>query len=274
MRFIATLFAVALGHRINTAGNPTNVQSDLLANHDQFLTTQVGSGRMTSWTGETTLSIVKVRRLGGFMRIPYWEMYKGTTKSTNLEGMEQQFTWKSWFNPVARARNSVRQGNKNGPTVNRVHYNQLRRKHARVRAFITEAGNRGKTYYTMSLLGKYLGGKSRESGETGHHFNKRTNAYNMGVGKCSGNMAITKACKGRLYTAKAFNGAYSVQVFKGDTMVAEATLADSKLSTADRYILGEKKRFDVKINSGQDNMAVAEFLAFIVDIEEYAMLAR
>jgi hypothetical protein len=273
MRLIATLFAAALGHRINTAG-PTNVQSDLLKDHDQFLTAQVGSGRMTSWTGETTLSIVKVRRLGGFMRWPYWEMYKGTTKSTNLEGMEQQFTWKSWFNPVAKARNSVRQGNKDGPTVNRVHYNQLRRKNARVRAFITEAGNRGKTYYTMSLLGKYLGGKSRETGETGHHFNKRTNAYNMGVGKCSGNLASTKACKGRLYTAKAFNGAYSVQVFKGDDMVAESTLADSKLSTADRYIIGEKKRFDVKINSGQDNLAVAEFLAFIVDIEEYIMLAR
>ena len=73
-------------YRINTAGNPTNVQSDLLSDHNQFLTAQVGSGRMTSWTGDTTLSIVKVRRLGGFMRIPYWEMYKGTTKSTNLEG--------------------------------------------------------------------------------------------------------------------------------------------------------------------------------------------
>lgn len=273
MKFLATLFVAALGHRVNSV-YPVNTESELLKDHESFMKAPAGSGHMTSWTGETTMSIVKVRRLGGFMRFPYWEMYKGTTKSTNLEGMEQQFTWKSWFNPYARSRSSVRQGDKHGPTINRVHFNQLRRKHARARAFITKAGDRSKTFYTMSLLGKRLGGKSKESKDTGAHFNTRTNAYNMAVGKCNGKLTETKTCKGRLYTAKAFNYGYQIQVFKDQNVVAEATLADTPMNMVDKYLIGEKKRFDVTIKAGQDNMAVAEFLAFIADLEENLLIHR
>merc|ERR1719498_1109603 len=112
-----------------------------------------------------------------------------------------------------------------------------------------------------------------EKKQTGTHRNGRTNLYNMGVGKCSGNMKAGGACKGRLYTAKAFNFGYKIQVFKGDDMVAEAEVADTERNFADKYILGEKKRFDVTIKPGQDNMAVTEFIGFIADIEEYSVFS-
>lgn len=268
MKLLATLFALALGHRMNSVG-PENDRSNLLSGHEAFMKAEVGAGKMTSWTGASSISVVKVRRLGGFARAPYWEIYKGNNNGASLEGKPASFTWKSWFNPIAKSRNSVREGDKHGNTINRIHYNQLRRLNARARAFITTPGKRSETFYTMSLLGQL--GKWKETSQTGHHFNGRTSRYNMGVGKCSGSWSGS-TCKGRLYTGKAFNFGYKIHIFKGEKLVASAELADTKGTLIDKYIIGEKKRFEVNIEAGQDNMAVAEFVGFIADLEEYVWL--
>lgn len=276
MKLFVALFATALGSRVDIsahAAGPTNELSSLRSDYDTFMQSPAGSGRMTSWTGDSTAAIVKTRRIHALIgHSPNWEVHKGATTSTVLAGMQPTFYWKSWFNPIANARRSVREGGKEGPTVNRIHYNQIRRARALVRAFITTPGNRKQTYYTMSRLGskRHLSnGVMTEKKQTGTYRNGRTNLYNMGVGKCSGNMKTHGSCKGRLYTAKAFNFGYKIQVFKGDDMVAESEVADSDRSFADKYILGEKKRYDVKIKPGQDNMAVTEFIGFIADLEEW-----
>lgn len=281
MKLFAALFATALGSRVDisahVADRPVNELSSMRTAYDTFMSSPAGSGRMTAWTGDATAAIVKTRRIHAYIaHSPNWEIHKGVTPSTDLEGQQPSFYWKSWFNPIANARRSVREGGKDGPTVNRIHYNQIRRARALVRAFITTPNNRGQTYYTMSRLGtkRFLSnGGMTEKKDTDHYRNGRTNLYNMGVGKCSGNMKKAGACKGRLYTAKAFNFGYKIHVFKGDDLVAEAEVADSDRNFADKYILGEKKRFDVKIKPGQDNMAVTEFIGFIADIEEYAVFS-
>lgn len=280
MKFLATLFAVAFGHRINSdavASLSDNPKSALLKSHEDFMDQAVGSGRMTSWTGDSTLAFVKIRRWGGaFARDPCWELYKDASRAKNLANTDLQdtksdFFWQSWLNPFANSHRSIREGgDKKGPTINRIHYNQFRRKNARMRAFITTPKNRRETFYTMSSLGWF--GKRKETKETGHHFNVRSNKYNMGVGKCSGNMKETKRCKGRLYTGKAFNFGYQIQVFKKDKIVAEATLADTPTGFKDKFFIGEKKRYDVKISAGQDNMGVVEFVGFIADLEEHILM--
>jgi len=280
MKLFAALFATTLGSRVDInahVAGPTNELSSLRSDYDTFMQSPAGSGGMTAWTGDATAALVKTRRIHGVIaHSPNWEIHKGATTSTDLQGMKSTFYWKSWFNPIANARRSVREGGKEGPTVNRIHYNQIRRARALVLAFITTPGNRKQTYYTMSRLGtkRTLSiGKHTETKQTGVHQNGRTNLYNMGVGKCSGNMKSSNSCKGRLYTAKAFNFGYKIHIFKGDELVAEAEVADSKRNFVDKYILGEKKRFDVKIKPGQDNMAVTEFVGFIADIEEYAVFS-
>lgn len=266
MKLLAALFAVALGNRMNVSiHGPTNELSTLRSSYDTFMQAPVGSGRMTSWTGPATFSIQKKRRIhGAILHSPYWEIFKGD---------DLAFTWKSWYNPVANARRSVREGDKTGKTVNRVHYNQVRRLRARARAFMTTPGNRGQTYYTMSLLGWF--GKHKENSEE-WLFKVRENQYNLAVGKCSGSLTINNKCKGQLYTAKAYNFGYEIKVMKGDQEVAVAKLADQPAGglgkqIVDNLILGEKKKYDVTVQSGQDNMAIAEFIGFMVDLEEYGL---
>lgn len=270
MKVLATLFALALGHRMNTI-NPTNDLSPSRNDHETFMSKEVGQGRLTSWSGQENIAIVQVRRLGGaFFHFPYWEIVKGVNKGQSVEGKPVSLTWKSWNNPLAKARNSVREGDRKGKTVNRVHYNQLRRKHGRARAFITTPGKRSETYYTMSLLGWF--GSTREKSETGHFKNGRTNMYNMGVGKCNGKFTNSD-CKGRLYTAKAFNFGYKIHVFKGEKLVGEAEMFDTQTNLIDKYIIGEKRRYDATLQAGQDNLALSEFMVFIADIERFVLWA-
>jgi len=267
MKLLLALFSVVASHRMNTLQaadgvNDLAVGRFALANFEDFM--QDESATMTKWTGETTLTFEKRRKFG---RIPWYNIHEGAGKS---KGDRPMMTWKSWFNPYANARRSVR--NAEGQTINRVHSNQFRRAKARMRSFITKPGRRSQTFYTMSWLGSMLGGKHAEKAQTGHHFpTRRTNAYNMGKGKCSGSMK-NKRCKGRLYTAKAFNGGYEIVVYKGQTVVATAKMMDLPTTLMDKYILGEKTHYAVKIEAGQDNLAITEFMTWISETETFALL--
>lgn len=278
MKLLAALCAVALGSRVDVnVHGPGNEESNLRLSYDTFMGAKLGEGKMTPWTGAESFTVLKRRRINAAIGMPpYWEIHKGASPKSELDKDKSDFTWKSWWNPLAPmgARRSVRQGTKKGPTVNRIHYNQLRRLRARVRAFVVNPGNRGQTYYTMSLLGWF--GKIKDT-EKELFFKQRIHFYNMGVGKCSGSFKVNQKCKGQLYQARAYNFGYEVKIFKNDKEVASAVLEDSAPGSygkqyIDNYWIGEKKRYNVKVEAGQDNMAVAEFIGFIVDLEEYSLV--
>lgn len=265
MKLLLALFSVVASHRTNTLETigPVNQLAAgrfALTNFDNFM--QDESATMTKWTGETTLTFEKRRKFG---MIPWYNIHEGAGKS---KGDRPMMTWKSWFNPYANSRRSVR--NAEGQTINRVHSDQIRLStRARMRSFITMPGKRSQTFYTMSWLGSMMLGKHKEKKETGLHFPKgRTTAYHMGKGMCRGNMK-NKRCKGRLYTGKAFSRGYEIVVFKGQTAVATAKMMDLPMTKTDKYLLGEKVHYAVKIEAGQDNLAITEFMTWIRETEEF-----
>lgn len=264
MKLLFTLVSAVMARRVDinahhTNTNPVATGRFVLTDFDQFVT---DGGRMTSWTGATTITIEHRRKL---FLTPWFNIHEGTNKS---KGDEPMVTYKSWWNPIANSRRSIR--NKEGQTINRIHFNQWRRAKARMRAFLTTPGTRKETYYTVSYLGKKLGGQKKETVETGHKFNKfRTNAYNMAKGKCNGKMDNV-GCKGRVYTAVAWNHGYKFEVFKGDTIVALAELNKDYLEQKrSKWLIGEKKHWTVKIEDGQDNLALTEFITYISEMEAY-----
>jgi len=268
MKLLLALCSVVASHRTNTLETigPVNQLAAgrfALTNFDNFM--QDESATMTKWTGETTLTFEKRRKIG---LIPWYNIHEGAGKT---KGDRPLMTWKSWFNPYANARRSVR--NVEGQTINRVHSDQLRLStRARHRSYITTPGKRSQTFYTMSWLGSKMLGKHKEKKETGHHFPRgRTTAYNMGKGMCRGNFQ-NKRCKGRLYTAKSFSSGYEIVVYKGQTAVATAKMMDLPMTFKDKYLLGEKVHYAVKIEDGQDNLAITEFMTWIREVEEWAAM--
>jgi len=73
---------------------------------------------------------------------------------------------------------------------------------------------------------------------------------------------------------KTFNFGYKIEVYRGKDLVAMAEVADNKRKFTDKFILSEKFRMDVTIKPGQDNLAVSEFVGFIADLEQAALLQR
>jgi len=266
MKLLLALCATAVARRADIAQHVSGVNKLAQGKFGltAFETFQDGEETMTSWTGGTTLTLESRRKIA---LNPWYNIHEGEGKGKEDEPM---LTLRSWFNPYANARRSIR--NQAGETVNRVHFNQWRRAKARMRAFLTTPGKRSETYYTMSWLGKWLGGQGKETKETGQKYNKgRSQAYNMAKGKCNGKLVNPK-CKGRVYSGISWNMGSKTEIKKDGQVVAVATLED-RYTGQDGYwtdrLIGEKKHYTLKIEDGQDNLAITEFVLFIQEIEHF-----
>lgn len=225
---------------------------------------------MTSWTGTDKVSIIKRRKYLGMIN-PWWSIHKGhvTLDETKEAEPTAMLTYKSWFNPFTpQPRRSVRDAD--GKTVNRVHFNQLRRWHARVRAHITTPGDRMETWYTMSKLGffgKYRG-KKKEFKWLKAWLNTRANIFTLTKGQCTGTTTNSR-CRGTVYVAVSENRGHKITLFTPDgTEVAQSQHRLSAMGFIEWIFIGEKNHFDLTISKGgQDNLALTEFVTWIVDLE-------